>query len=48
MPAMLRLIWLALVAVFVTIPCATITLTIAALRSTSPLIEPVIRFWAVA
>ena len=43
---MLRLLWLAIVAVAVTIPCATITLTIAALRSTSPLIEPVIRFWA--
>ena len=43
---MLRLIWLAIVAVLVTIPCATATLVIAAVQSTSPLIEPVIRLWA--
>ena len=43
---MFRLVWLAFVALVVTIPCATLTIIIAAVRSTSPLIEPVIRFWA--
>lgn len=43
---MLRLVWLAVIAFLVTIPCALLTLTIAAVKSTSPLIEPVIRFWA--
>ena len=43
---MLRLVWLAIVALLVTLPCATATLLIAAVQSTSPLIEPVIRFWA--
>ena len=45
---MFRLVWLAFVALVVTIPCATLTIIIAAVRSTSPLIEPVIRFWAKA
>ena len=43
---MLRLIWLAIVAVAVTIPIATATLFIAAFRSTSPLIDRLIRRWA--
>jgi len=43
---MLRLIWLAIVALLVTIPCALATMTIAAIKSTSPLIDRVIRFWA--
>lgn len=43
---MLRLIWLAFAAVLVTIPCATATILVAAVRSTSPLIERIIRFWA--
>jgi 1-acyl-sn-glycerol-3-phosphate acyltransferase len=43
---MLRSFWAALVAVAVTIPCATAVMTIALLRSTSPLIDVVIRFWA--
>ena len=43
---MLRTIWVALVAVFVTIPLATLVLVIAAIRSTSPAIDAVIRLWA--
>jgi 1-acyl-sn-glycerol-3-phosphate acyltransferase len=43
---MLRTIWVVIVAVAVTIPCALATIAIALVRSTSPLIEPVIRFWA--
>src|SRR5688572_24667905 len=43
---MLRLIWLAIVAVLVTIPCASATIAVAAVKSTSPLIEKIIRFWA--
>jgi 1-acyl-sn-glycerol-3-phosphate acyltransferase len=43
---MLRLIWLAIVAVLVTIPCATATILVAMVKSTSPLIETIIRFWA--
>ena len=43
---MLRTIWLAIVAVLITIPCASATLLIAVVQSTSPLIEPVIRLWA--
>jgi 1-acyl-sn-glycerol-3-phosphate acyltransferase len=43
---MLRLVWLAIVAFAVTIPCATATIVVAAVRSTSPLIEKIIRFWA--
>jgi len=43
---MLRTYWVGLVAVFVTIPLATLVLVIAAVRSTSPLIDPVIRLWA--
>ncbi|MBV8516456.1 MAG: 1-acyl-sn-glycerol-3-phosphate acyltransferase [Acidobacteria bacterium] len=43
---MLRTAWVAIVAIIVTIPCASLTIAIALVRSTSPLIEPVIRFWA--
>jgi 1-acyl-sn-glycerol-3-phosphate acyltransferase len=43
---MLRLIWLGIVAVAVTIPIATMTLIIAAFRSTSPWIDRLIRLWA--
>lgn len=43
---MLRMIWLALVAVAVTIPCASATIAVAAVRSTSPWIEVIIRAWA--
>ena len=42
---MLRLIWLALAAVFVTIPCSLATITVAIVRSTSPLIDRIVRFW---
>src|SRR5687768_13097238 len=45
---MLRLIWLAIVAVLVTIPIASATLFIAIFRSTSPLIDRLIRRWASA
>jgi 1-acyl-sn-glycerol-3-phosphate acyltransferase len=43
---MLRLLWLAVVAVLVTIPIATATLFIALVRSTSPWIDRLIRLWA--
>ena len=43
---MLRLIWLAIVALLVTLPIATATLVIAAVRSTSPWIDRLIRLWA--
>lgn len=43
---MLRLIWLALAAVFVTIPCSLATIFVAIVKSTSPLIDSIVRFWA--
>jgi 1-acyl-sn-glycerol-3-phosphate acyltransferase len=43
---MLRLIWLAIVAVLMTIPVATATILIAIFRSTSPWIDRLIRLWA--
>jgi len=43
---MLRTIWTIIVAVVVTIPCATTVLIIAMLSSASPWIDPVIRLWA--
>jgi 1-acyl-sn-glycerol-3-phosphate acyltransferase len=43
---MWRTLWLAVVALFSTIPLATLTLLIAAVKNTSPLIDPVIRLWA--
>ncbi|MGZ7041449.1 MAG: lysophospholipid acyltransferase family protein [Thermoanaerobaculia bacterium] len=43
---MLRTIWAATVAFAVTIPAATATLLIASFRSTSPVIDKIIRLWA--
>jgi 1-acyl-sn-glycerol-3-phosphate acyltransferase len=43
---MLRTLWVALVAIFVTIPLASLVFLIAAVRSTSPLIDITIRLWA--
>src|SRR5260221_8174627 len=43
---MLRTIWAIIVAVVVTIPCATTVLVIAMLSSASPWIDPIIRLWA--
>jgi 1-acyl-sn-glycerol-3-phosphate acyltransferase len=43
---MLRLVWLAIVAIAVTIPCATATILVAMVRSTSPVIDWIIRVWA--
>lgn len=45
---MLRLVWLAIVAVLVTIPSALATMFIGMVRSTSPLIERLSRFWGSA
>ncbi len=44
-PSMLRLIWLAFAAVFVTIPCSMATIAVAIVRSTSPLIDSIVRVW---
>jgi 1-acyl-sn-glycerol-3-phosphate acyltransferase len=41
-----RTVWLALVAFVVTVPLATLTMLIAFVKSTSPLIDRVIRVWA--
>jgi len=43
---MLRTLWVAFVAVAVTIPIGTAVLVIAAFSSASPLIDPLIRAWA--
>lgn len=43
---MLRLLWLAVVALVVTIPISLATIVIAIFRSTSPLIDSLIRLWA--
>lgn len=43
---MLRTIWVALVALVVTIPLATLVMLIAIVRSTAPLIDAIIRVWA--
>jgi len=43
---MMRLIWLAIVSLFVTIPAALTTIFLASIRSTSPRIDRVIRWWA--
>ena len=43
---MLRLVWLAIAAILVTLPCATATLLVAMVRSTSPLIDRIMTFWA--
>jgi 1-acyl-sn-glycerol-3-phosphate acyltransferase len=43
---MLRLIWLAIVALLTTLPIASATIVIAAVRSTSPWIDRLVRIWA--
>jgi len=43
---MWRTLWLAIVAIVVTIPLATLTIAIAIVKSTSPWIDRVIRLWA--
>jgi 1-acyl-sn-glycerol-3-phosphate acyltransferase len=43
---LLRTVWVVLVALLVTIPCGIAVTCIALIRSTSPLIDRVIRFWA--
>src|SRR5918911_2788044 len=43
---MLRTVWVALVALVVTIPLALVVIAIALVRSTSPWIDRVIRIWA--
>ena len=43
---MLRTLWLAFVAILVTLPMASLTAIVAAVRSTSPLIDAFARFWA--
>jgi 1-acyl-sn-glycerol-3-phosphate acyltransferase len=43
---MVRLLWLAIVAVLVTIPCAGMTLLVAMASSTSPWIDRFARIWA--
>jgi 1-acyl-sn-glycerol-3-phosphate acyltransferase len=43
---MWRTVWLAIVAFFVTVPLASLTIAIAAVKSTSPWIDRVIRLWA--
>lgn len=43
---MLRTIWVAFVAVVVTIPLASATMFVALVRSTSPMIERIIQLWA--
>jgi 1-acyl-sn-glycerol-3-phosphate acyltransferase len=42
---MLRLIWLAIAALFVTIPCATATIIVASISSTSPWVDRIVRLW---
>jgi 1-acyl-sn-glycerol-3-phosphate acyltransferase len=43
---MLRLVWFAVAALFVTLPCATATLLVAMVKSTSPWIDRIMTFWA--
>lgn len=43
---MLRMVWLAIAAVAVTIPLATATILVAAVKSTSPVVDWIIRVWA--
>ncbi|HET7437238.1 MAG TPA: lysophospholipid acyltransferase family protein [Thermoanaerobaculia bacterium] len=43
---MLRIIWVVLVAVFVTIPLATAVMVVATFRSHTPLIDKIVRLWA--
>lgn len=43
---MLRIIWVGIVVVFVTLPLASATLLVAMVKSTSPLIDRIMRLWA--
>ena len=43
---MLRMLWLAIVGLGVTIPLSTLTILVAAVKSTSPLIDGIMRLWA--
>ena len=43
---MLRIIWVGIVVVLVTLPLATATLLVAMVKSTSPLIDRIMRLWA--
>ena len=43
---MFRMLWVALVAIFVTIPSATAVLVVAIFSSSSPLIDRIVRLWA--
>lgn len=43
---MLRTLWVVFIAVCVTIPISLVVIAIALVSSTSPLIDPLIRFWA--
>ncbi len=45
MPPMLRTAWLVIVALFVTIPLSTATIVVAMFRSTSPIIDWIVRTW---
>lgn len=42
---MLRTVWVAVVAILVTIPLAMATIAVAMVRSTSPLIDRIVRLW---
>jgi 1-acyl-sn-glycerol-3-phosphate acyltransferase len=42
----LRLVWLAFAAVFVTLPLAILTIIVAMLHSASPVIDRIVRLWA--
>lgn len=43
---MLRTLWTALFALFITIPCGLAVIFVAIVKSTSPLIDRIIHFWA--
>lgn len=43
---MIRLVWLAIVAVVVTIPAASLTILVAMFSSASPVVDRIIRLWA--
>ncbi len=45
MRVMLRTVWLAIAAIFVTIPLSTATIFVALVRSTSPAIDWIVRTW---
>ena len=41
-----RVLWLAVVAISITIPLAVLTIAVAIVKSTSPLIDRIVHFWA--